>query len=107
MIRSGNLNKRITIQQVAETKTSSGASLETWTTFDRPYASIEPLVGREGFNSEQVQGEYTVRFRIRYQAGINSKMRVLYDGVIYDIAPPINPRQANDELLLMAVVHVD
>jgi len=80
---------------------------ETWTTFAEPRASVEPLVGREYFAALGTKAETSIKFRIRYQPGINSKMRVLYNGEVYDIAPPINPREANDELLLMATLHDD
>ena len=107
MIRSGNLHKKITIQQVTEGRTESGAVTETWSTFAEPFASVEPVSGREYFAAQQVQAENTVKFRIRYQRGINPKMRILYNDNVYDIQSIINGSERNDELLIMAALYVD
>ena len=107
MINSGRLTKKITIQKVTETKTGSGATTESWSDYIKTFASVEPLNGREFFAAQAVQAEESVKFRIRYQSGINTKMRIFYNDRIFDIQSVINTAERNDELILMSVEHID
>lgn len=108
MIRSGALTKKISIEEITGTaRTSSGDVTETWAERSAPFAAIEPINGREYFAASQVQAENTVRFRIRYESGLTTKMRILYNTNYYDIHSIINAREGNDELILMAVEYVD
>ena len=105
-MRAGRLNKKITIQQTTETQSSIGEVINTWATFAIVWAAIEPLLGREYFESQQVNAEETIRFRIRYVAGITPKMRISWHSRLFDIRSIINVRERNQELLLMAVEDV-
>lgn len=101
-MRAGRLNKLVTIEQVIESRDSKGGVVETWVTFAEVWASIEPLVGREYFDSKQLNAELTAKIRIRYLEGVTSKMRVLYGSRIFEIiSPPIDVREGNREMVLM------
>ena len=75
MIRAGRHDRRLTIQQRAETKSGTGEVTWTWTDVQTVWCSIEPLRGREFFAAEQLQSNVEGRIRMRYQPGITSKMR--------------------------------
>lgn len=72
-----------------------------WVTVYSPWASIEPLRGRELFTAQQAASEVTSRIRIRYREGITSDMIVVHGGATYQILYIINPDVRNKELHLM------
>lgn len=102
-MRAGLLRHKIEIEQVTETRTSSGAVTETWAVFATVRARVESLTGREYFAAQQVQAENQKRFTIRYIPGITYKMRIKYNSNYYDITSIINPDERNRELILMGI----
>ena len=51
-----------------------------------------------------MQTESTVLFVMRYTPGITSKMRVVSDGLYYEIkGTPINPDNRNKELIISTI----
>ena len=105
-MRSGRLNKKITIQKTTQAQSSIGEATDTWLTYAVRWASIEPLLGREYFESQQVNAEETIRFRIRYLSGVTPKMRISWDSRLFDIRSVVNVGERNKEMLLMAVENV-
>lgn len=107
MSLAGKLNKRITIQVPVIVQDEDGLTQESWQDHAVVWAAVEPLRGREYFAAAAVNAENTVRFRIRYQRGINSKMRLVYDGRVFNLkSPPIDPEERHVELHLMCVEEV-
>ncbi len=106
-MRAGSLRHKITIEQVTEARTGSGAVTETWETVVTLRAEKNPLSGREYFDSLQVQEANQVRFKTRYYPGLNTKMRLVHNGVNYDIHSIINPQERNKELLFLGVEYGD
>ena len=106
-MRSGSLRHRITIEKTTETRDSVGGVVDSWTDHITTRASIEPLAGREFFQSHETQSETTHRIRMRWQAGITPKMRVKYDDLknnvtrYFDIESVINVKELNREIHLM------
>ena len=85
-LASGDLDRRITIETPQPgSKSGSGAKTPTWTEFAKRWASKRDLKGREYFEGRQDQGEVTTEFRIRYLTGLKREMRILLDGLVYDI----------------------
>jgi len=101
MIRAGELRHRVTIQQKSVTRNTFGEEIVTWQDVATVWAAIEPLRGREFFESQQVNAEVTTRIRIRYRPGITPTMRVVYGSRIFDIQAVINVEERNRELHLM------
>jgi len=75
-MRAGRLHRPITIQQEVETVDSFGEPIETWTTFATTRGSVDPLLGRELLESQQVKGIHTHRVRLRYIPNMSVKMRL-------------------------------
>ena len=105
-MRTGSLNKRITVQSYTPTGNAIGEPIKSWSTYATRWAAIEPLLGREYWAAQQVVAENSVRFRLRYDAttaAITPKMRVSYDGRLFDIQSVVNVREQNIEIVLMTV----
>lgn len=106
-MRAGRLNKKITIQQATDGRSTSGAVEPTWSTYAVAWASVEPATGREFEDSDQVNAEASIKFRIRYKSGITNKMRISWDGRVFDITAVLNQYERNREIIIMAVEDVN
>ena len=86
-MRSGQIDRRITIEQNTAGRDAAGAETESWTALaDMPvWAEVRPAAGREFFDAQQIVAEAKVVFRIRYRSDVDHKMRVNYAGNLYDI----------------------
>lgn len=100
-MKIGKLRHRITIQEYTETRDSFGAEIKNWTDKAFVYASVTPVSGREYYAASQVHSEVTAKVLIRYLPGIESTMRVLFDGRVFEILSVINTEEKNTELVLM------
>ena len=100
-MRAGELRHRVTIQQKSVTRNTFGEEVVTWQDVATVWAAIEPLRGREFFESQQVNAEVTTRIRIRYRPGITPTMRVVFGNRVFDIQAVINVDERNRELHLM------
>lgn len=88
---AGNLDRRIVIQQPSATRDASGQLTPTWTTFATVWAQLTQGAATEDFKDPARQAERSVKFRIRYLAGVTTVMRVVWDGQVYainDVAEP-------------------
>lgn len=105
MLAAGRLNKRITIlhRATAEQSDSYGQPQDDWIVFAERWAAVEPLQGREFFESQQTQAQVTTRFRLRYLPGVTPAMRISYEGREYDIQSVIDPEERHRELVIMAL----
>jgi SPP1 family predicted phage head-tail adaptor len=84
-MRGGELDRRIVIQTVTETQDGYGGLVEAWSTFAEVWARKMEQSSKEFFASAQENAEQLVVFRTRWLSGVTTKMRVLYDGQLYDI----------------------
>jgi len=97
------LNRKITIQQVTVTQDPvTGELTEGWADVGEAFAKVEPLVGREYFLAGAIQAESTVKFTMRYRAGLTASMRLIHEGKPYGITTVINVKGRNRETLVMA-----
>lgn len=101
MAAAGRFSHMVTIQKPVETKNSLGEVIKTWGMFSLVWAAVEPIRGREYFDAETHQGEVSVRILIRYLSGVTEKMRVSYDGRLYNIESVIDKRENHRVLELM------
>lgn len=105
-MNAGALNQRITIQQRADGVDQLGQAATTWADVATVWAAAAPLRGREFFAAGQMQTEVSLRFKIRWRAGIESAMRVLWRGQAHDIVSVIDVGGARVELELMCLAGV-
>lgn len=92
---------KITFKQRSGSQNSYGEEL-TWTNVVTVWASLEPLLGKEFFAAERIETKVEVKFRCHFYTGLNTEMRVAYNGTDYDILSLINVKNQNRELLVYA-----
>lgn len=107
MNSAGKLDQRLTIQAPAATVDALGQRIESWATVVAVWGSAQPLRGREFFAAGAINSEATVRFRIRYRAGITAAMRVLWRGVPHAlVAEPMDVDGGRHTLELLCAAGV-
>lgn len=89
---AGARDKRVTIQQLAETVGTSGFPIETWTELVELDASRIDSRGDERFSADQTVATFEDRWGIEYRPDLDpdlldvpKKRRVVYLGRAYDI----------------------
>lgn len=82
---SGERRTRIEIQTKVQGVNAFGEPTETWGPFAKPWAAKLSHSGRKFFQAQQMRSEVTEVFNIRYLPGITNEMRVIADGLTYQI----------------------
>jgi len=80
-MKSGPLDRRITIQRATVTANSLGEGIQSWSTLATVWASVEYIKDAEREQSGQIRAERAARFVIRWSptvANINAKDRLLF-----------------------------
>ena len=104
MATAGKYRHQLEVQAISASKDSLGQRVQTWATISggTVWGEAEPLTGRELFAAGQMQAVASVRFRIRYMAGITPDMRIVWTGVPHAIvAPPIDVGGRGRELEIL------
>lgn len=99
----GELNRKITIEQLSQGKDSEGGLTESWSAFvSDVWAKIDNYSGNEPSITKHggLVGVSRVLFVIRYIAGVDSTMRVVYDGKNHAIKHVSNWKERNKWLYL-------
>jgi SPP1 family predicted phage head-tail adaptor len=99
----GSLRHRITLEQYTATRDPvSGAEIESWATYlaDVP-ASVVSVSGKEYLSASAEQAGIQARVTVRYDSGITSKMRLVWDGKTYQIKDVFPDPTARNYLVLM------
>lgn len=102
MIRSGRLDKRITIQRKTLTDNEYGEPVETWADLVTLWAIYLPARGSERFAAQQQIAEIDTVFRIRYRQNITVTDRIIYNGRTYDIKAVVDMCGRKDGIELYA-----
>ena len=84
-MKSGELDRPITIQQSSDTQDDAGQEVQSWSTFINCHAKWKPMISNERFRQNSLHGLDAGRFEIRYLSGLNNKMRILFNGNYYKI----------------------
>lgn len=84
-MRAGELDRRIVIEDLTDGKDDYGGKTEIWSNFATVWAKKIPMRGREYQAPAQVGAEVDTIFRIRWLAGVTTRMRINDDGQYYDI----------------------
>lgn len=100
-MKAGDLRHRVTIQKQTADTDSFGDEQNVWQDIATVWAAVEPLRGREFFQSQKENAETTVRIRIRYRNGITQDMRVVFGDKVYEINSIIDIDERHTELQLM------
>lgn len=84
-MKSGRLRNRIIIQKQVSRKDELGQLVNEWVDVCSVRAEIRDLTGKEYQNSQVEQSQTDCKILIRYRNDITTDMRVLFNGIYYDI----------------------
>ncbi|TYR75581.1 head-tail adaptor protein [Rossellomorea vietnamensis] len=101
-LNSGQLRHKIRFQKLEGVEDELGQYRESWVDGESAWCMIKTMQGREYFAAAASQSENTYRFVIRYRPGIDSSMRVIYNGRTFNIESAINDDEMNKTLTLIA-----
>lgn len=85
MVAAARLNRRITIQNKAESRSATGDITEVWTDLGTVWAEKRDLRGGETYAAQSLIEMGDVIFVIRYLSGITTESRIVCDGQNYDV----------------------
>lgn len=91
----GEMRHRITFQRITNAANENGFESETLEDYKTVWASVSNLQGKEYFAAKAVQEENTVKFTIRYLAGLDQTMKILFQGKVYNITSIDNIKYKN------------
>lgn len=80
---------------------TTGRLTETWRDVCKIWGNIAPLSAREFLASQSIQSEITTRITIRYKKNIDSTMRLLHGGKIYNIEGVLADTKSGIEYLTL------
>ncbi len=91
-LNAGDLDREVTIQQLADSDGSSGFPVETWTTLDTVWAQKTLANGSERFKTAQLAAALVVGWNMYWRDDLDpdsvdvpKTRRLLYQGRVYDI----------------------
>ena len=100
-MQAGKLRHRLALQSATTTRDTYGAEVETWSTYDTVWGSVEPLRGTERIFAQQVNAKVTHKIRVRSNSSITVQHRILFDSRYFYINSVINPDERNIEIELI------
>lgn len=102
-MRVEELNKRVILQRLAETKNALNESVGGWVNVlpgsGKMWAAINPMTARQFVEAGATQNTVVTKISIRKRAGIEAAMRVLHGDVIYDITGVLERRDSFMDLM--------
>jgi len=99
----GDLRHRITIRKILPVINENGFESEEPEEFRTVWAAVTNLHGKEYFEAKAVQAENTVKFTIRFLAGIDQTMQILFQGKSYNITAIDNIKYRNKYIEIQAM----
>ena len=110
-MKVGEYNRRVTIQQSAQTVSATGAEVDSWSDFiPTTWAKVEPLEGREYWSgTHNVQQRVTV-FHIRWRESLKTwrggeTFRIQYAGENWQIESVVDEDDKRQNLLVRCVAN--
>lgn len=99
-LKAQRLNRRVTIQRRAGGQDAAGQPLDNWVTYCKLWADFKTITGSGFVNQEFYSAQHevsrtTASVRVRKRDGIEAGMRLLHNGVVYDIRVVLPDLQDN------------
>lgn len=100
---AARLRHRVNIQALTvDQDTETGAQIEAWTDIStNTPAEVWPMSGREFIAAQSIQAGISTKITIRYQEGIEPTMRVVHEGLNYNIKAVLPDPTLRRHILLM------
>jgi len=102
-MRTSLLKHRVTFEKNDSTTNDYGEPTTNWVgiTPDE-WVQIIPLTGNERYQSEKLNAEVNHKIRMRFRAGIDTTLRIVYGTRVFNIDAVLNVHELNKELQIMA-----
>ena len=85
-MRTGELDRRITLRRPTKAQDSYGEPLITYADEATVWAKVTPIAGGESYEGDQRTNKQRVEVLIRYRAGMEANAWLfVYDGETYEI----------------------
>ena len=102
----GSLRHRIEFQKLEETYDKEGFPIEDYVTFQKAWADVNDLYGKDYWASKQDISENITIFHIRYYKNIDINCFILFNNQRYEILEIDNIKYLNKELKIKAKLQV-
>lgn len=99
---AGRLRHQVTITHDIKTKSNTGAEIKTPVLFAVVRTEVRDLKSELRFMSQSFNSIVTKQLFIRYIPGLKAGMRFEFDGVKYQIEPPLDKRGTKRQLEILA-----
>lgn len=97
-----NFKHRITLKETTTILDELLQEIEEVVEFGSFWADIKTVHGKEFHSAGQTALKNTIRFIMRYVPGVNSNMKIEYNGELYEIEEILNDNMANRTLTIIA-----
>jgi SPP1 family predicted phage head-tail adaptor len=112
LLEPGLRNRKVTIQQAADSVATTGFPVETWTTLADVWMSREDMTMRERSMADQLSAKADSRWQMPYRSDMDPELldipkvrRLSYQGRLYDIvSASLIGQRAGVELTTLAKV---
>jgi SPP1 family predicted phage head-tail adaptor len=84
-VEAGDLDRWIVIEKETVTRNKIGEATRSWTTFAEVWAQKNDSRGKEVLSFGREQAHRASIFTIRWREGLTPLMRIVHDGLVYDI----------------------
>jgi len=102
----GQLKHRIEFQRLETTYDNEGFPIEDYVTFQKAWADVNDIYGKEYWDSKQIVSENITVFHTRYLKNIDTNSFILFRGQRYEIIEIDNVKYLNKELKIKAKLQV-
>lgn len=102
MLRAGDLNRRITIQEKTATADSTGQMIESWADLGTIWTAVIMSGGKEFYAAQKLRADVTAVFKVRFTRAITPVNRIIYDGRTFEILSANDPDGMRRELHISA-----
>lgn len=102
----GQLKHRIEFQRLENTYDKEGFPIEEYVTFQKAWADVNDLYGKEYWSSKQNISENITVFHTRYYKNIDADCFILFKGQRYEIIEIDNIKYLNKELKIKTKLQV-
>lgn len=102
----GQLRNRIEFQRLETDYDDEGFPVDDYVTFQKAWADVNDLYGKEYWNSKQVISENITVFHTRYYKNVDINSLILFNNQKYEIVEIDNIKYLNKELKIKTKLQV-
>src|SRR5690606_29910632 len=92
-METGNLDRQVTLETYTAGRDEYGGTTEEWGSPEKVWANVRFPTAREAFQGDQLTAVQSAVFTIRHREGVTPKMRVILDGLTYNITGVTEPER--------------